>query len=142
MAVRDGEAQAGPAVAGPGDIAGQTIGLGVWALGVLQERMLAKLAAYQADPENNEPPTDTELWRLADAGQKMAGMVARSKVNVAPPDLSGFRAGATGLPSQRMGHSRLRVVDGERRPVKDEGRADRKHYNKRARQEGGPLLPE
>lgn len=135
MAVRHGAQEAGPAVASPGDIAGTTIGLGVWALGVLQERMLDKIAA-------GEEVSEHDLWRLADAGQKMAGMVARSKLNIAPPDLSGFRAGASGLPSPRMGGHRVRTVEGERRPVKDEGRADRKHYNARARQEGGPLLPE
>lgn len=119
-------------------IAGKTIAAGQWALGELIARMEKRLA--EENPER--PVTDVELWRVVDAGAKMAGVVARSKVTLAPEDLSGFIAGKNGTPSPRFGTTRMRVIEGEARAVLDYGRADRKRYNRRARQEGGPVLPE
>lgn len=53
-----------------------------------------------------------------------------------------FRANTDGpLPSDRMGHTRVRVIEGQARPVADEGPADREAYSDRAAQEGGIELP-
>lgn len=52
-----------------------------------------------------------------------------------------FRAGSAPLPGPRFGNVRVREIEGESRPVVDEGRADRLDYNERARMEGKPLLP-
>ncbi len=112
----------------------------MWALGILSERLAERLTAHELDPENNPPVSDNDLWRLAEAGQKMAGVVARSKVPISTPNLEGFRAGAGGLPSPRMSGHRIRSVDGERRPVRDEGYADREEYNRKARERGGETL--
>lgn len=53
----------------------------------------------------------------------------------------GFRAGSAPLPSERIGHHRIRVVDGVSRPIVDEGPADREHFSERSKAEGGPGLP-
>lgn len=42
--------------------------------------------------------------------------------------------------SPRMGHQRVHQIEGEGRPVRDVGQADRDHYNERARDEGSPTL--
>lgn len=57
-----------------------------------------------------------------------------------PPASGGFMDGSAPRPSGRMAHHRVRVVDGESRPVVDEGPKDRAAYNARAAQEGGPRL--
>lgn len=78
---------------------------------------------------------------MIDAGTKLAMSQASIKAAGKPfgdadVDENAAFAGS-GEVGQRLGHSRIRVVDGERRPVVDEGKADRDHYNERAAQEGG-----
>lgn len=53
----------------------------------------------------------------------------------------GFRAGSAPLPSTRVGHHRVRVVDGVSRVITDEGPADREHFSERSKAEGGEGLP-
>lgn len=81
-----------------------------------------------------------------DAGLKLATSQAQIKAAGRPfgaddDSDEGFRAGSDPEPSPRMGHHRIRVIDGEGRPVRDTGPADRAAYNERARQEGSPELP-
>lgn len=78
--------------------------------------------------------------QLTDAGIRLATSQATIKAAGKPfgdADLDENSAFMGRDVSPRMGHSRVRVIDGERRPVVDEGKADRDHYNERAAQEGG-----
>lgn len=52
-----------------------------------------------------------------------------------------FRDASAPVPSPRFGDQRVRVIDGEARPIVDRGPADREHYSERARAEGGEGLP-
>lgn len=52
----------------------------------------------------------------------------------------GFRTGS-GAPSVRMGHHRIRTIEGEARVVADQGPADRARYNEGAEQDASPKLP-
>lgn len=91
-------------------------------------------------------PTDL-LLKLADLGTKLAtsqaSILARGMDMTREKDeeIEGFRTGSAPLPSQRMGHSRVRVIDGESRPVHDEGPSDRHDYNEAAREQGSITLP-
>jgi hypothetical protein len=86
----------------------------------------------------------TLVKMLVDVGAKLAmsqaAIKSREPSQPQLDDDEGFRAGAGGVPSPRMGHARIRDVDGETRPVHDEGPADRDRYNRRAEQEGSPKL--
>lgn len=100
------------------------------------------------DLEKAGQPVPIELaLKLADLGTKLATSEASIRARGAmlagqqDDDIEGFRSGSAPLPSQRMGHSRVRVVDGVSTPIRDEGPADRAHYSERARQEGSPELP-
>lgn len=77
------------------------------------------------------------LYPIAMMGARMATSAAslskRNPLELPPQGNSGFRRNP---PSQRMGHSRIRVIDGEAQPVHDEGPADREDYNARAAMEG------
>ena len=115
------------------------IQLGVYALDELKARI-------HRMEEKGEAVPDKVLWQLADLGaklsQSLAGMAARgSRQEQDDDEVGGFREGSAPLPSQRFGGSRIRTIEGEARPVVDEGRADRMAYNERARQEGSPTLP-
>lgn len=95
--------------------------------------------------ENKEVPIALVKMAL-DAGGKLAMSQAAIKAQGRPfgqdDDADdGFRTGAGDAPSTRMGHHRIRTVEGESRPIRDTGPADRAAYNERARQEGSPELP-
>lgn len=112
--------------------------VGIKGLGLLQDR----IATLQA--EGKEVPL--ALVKLAvDVGSKLAMSQAAIKAAGKPwgdqDDDDGFRAGSAPEPSPRFGHHRIRTIDGEARPVKDMGPADRDRFNERARQEGSPELP-
>lgn len=122
----------------------KSLQLGVHALEALQKRI-------DNAAEGEEPLTLPQLFELAELGAKMAVSAAmlgsRDKSPLDPPSLTpgvddggGFLAGSAPAPSGRMGHSRVRVIEGSPRPVHDEGPKDREHYNGRADQEGGPRL--
>ena len=87
------------------------------------------------------------LLKLADLGTKLAtsqaSILARGLDLAREKDdeIEGFRSGSAPLPSERINGTRVRVIEGEARPVVDRGPADRQHYSKRARQEGSPTLP-
>ena len=87
------------------------------------------------------------LYKMADIGMRLAtseaALVARGAKmrRDAEEEDEGFRAGAMPPPGPRFGNSRVRVIEGEARPIVDRGLADRLHYNETARQEGSPELP-
>jgi hypothetical protein len=83
-----------------------------------------------------------QLERLASLGiglaKTQALIIAKGqRIGEASDEDDGFRAKEA---SPRMGHSRVRQIEGENRPVHDEGQADRDHYNERARDEGSPTI--
>lgn len=124
---------------------------------------LAKLQARMDDP--TAELTNAELLAIANLGGRYAMSAAtlrqrgqsplpgdegyvppEDSLPPKPPELSagdvedGFLAGSAPAPSKRMGHSRVRVVEGVARPVYDEGPMDRARYNERADQEGRPRI--
>lgn len=114
------------------------IQLGVYALEKLRADIIAMEEAHVEIP----PRT---LWQMAELGAKLAmsqaAMFARgSKIEETGDEMAGFRAGEAPLPSQKFGDHRIRTIDGEARPVTDRGTADRRTYNKRAKQEGSPTF--
>ncbi len=107
------------------------------------ELLLARIETYE---HSGETVPDSLLKLALDTSKALALSQAniRAKGQRIEPEESDedFRAASAPKPSERMGHARVRVIEGERRAVTDSGRADRKTYNKRARQEGAPVLPE
>ncbi len=92
-------------------------------------------------------PIDTKtLLEMAKLGTRLATTQASLQVRGAKFTHGGededehWRGSADNLPSTRIQHHRIRNIDGEVRPVLDEGPADREDYNERARREGSPLL--
>jgi hypothetical protein len=100
----------------------------------------------EAETAGEALPTQL-LLKLADLGAKLATSEASIRTRGAAmsdsgnDELEGFRSGSAPLPSERIGHQRIRVIDGEARPVRDEGPTDRARFNERAREEGSPTLP-
>lgn len=78
---------------------------------------------------------------IVDAGLKLATSQASIKAagrtfgDEAGDENEAFRGSAD--VGRRFGHQRIRRIEGERRPVADNGLTDRAHYNERAAQEGG-----
>ena len=116
------------------------LSIGYKAIEQLEKRIDALVA-------EGKPVSMDLLLRLADLGTKLAtsqaSIVARGAAmnNDRDDEIEGFRSGSAPLPSQRFGSSRIRVIEGQARPIIDEGPADRRAYNERARQEGSPTLP-
>lgn len=96
---------------------------------------------------NNEtPPTDLllQVTRLGvQLATSQAGILAKGidMNREKEEEIAGFRAGAGPEPSPRFGDHRVRVIEGEARPVVDRGRADRREYNEKAAEDGSPILP-
>lgn len=115
--------------------------LGLFALQELQ-RNIEKLKAQ------GKPIPNRTLWQLADLGAKVAtsqaGILARRGGSLDESDdgMGGFREGSAPLPSARFGDSRIRTIEGQSRPIKDRGPADRRDYNATAAQSGSPRLPD
>lgn len=113
----------------------------------LGNRSLELLATRLEEQVNKgEAVPIATLMKMAELGAKLATTQATIKARSLPwgddsDAEEGFRVGSMPEPSQRVGHHRIRVIDGEARPVKDEGPADREHYSARAREEGGEGLP-
>lgn len=109
-------------------------------MGAAAQRMLAERINDALD--RGEVPDEKLVMKLADMGAQFA----RSQASLMAKGLrfngeeededDAFRGPADDLPSKRMGHHRVRTIEGERRPVADEGPADREHFNERARHEG------
>lgn len=104
------------------------------------------LARIERAEKAGEPVPDSLIKLALDTSKTLALSQAtiRARGQRIEPEESDedFRASSAPTASDRMGHARVRVIDGERRPITDSGRADRAHYNKRARNEGAPVLPE
>lgn len=108
-------------------------------------RGLELLIARIEDMEHRGEEVPMSVIKMViDTGTKLASSQAAIRAAGKPfgsgeDDLTeGFRGGEDVSP--RFGGNRVRVIDGERRPVADEGPADREHFNKRARMEGSPEL--
>lgn len=89
--------------------------------------------------DEGKPVPDALVMKLADMGAQFAktqaALVAKGlKMSEDEDEDDAFRGKDT--PSPRVGHTRVRTIDGEARAVHDEGPADRARYNERARQEG------
>lgn len=103
--------------------------------------LLARITDMEARGE--EVPLSI-ITKIIDTGTKLASSQAAIRAAGKPfgsgeDDLNdGFRGGDDISP--RFDGVRVRVIDGQKRPVADEGPADRAHYNARARQEGSPEL--
>jgi hypothetical protein len=116
------------------------IALGAKAIELLTEKVA------EAQRNNVELPTDL-LLKLADQGSKLAASAAALSVkgyelsHDKEEELEGFRSGSAPIPLRASKHHTITVIDGEARPVTDEGRGDRRDYNARAREEGGTELP-
>lgn len=106
--------------------------------------LLAKIEKMQQ--EDKDVPVDL-LLKAAEIGTKLATSAAQLEMRGfelerhREEETEGFRAGSMPLPSDRLGHHRIRVIEGVARPVTDEGRADRREYNERAEEEGQATLP-
>jgi hypothetical protein len=98
------------------------------------------------EEKGDDVPTEL-LLKAADIGTKLATSAASLRTRglelerEQEEEIEGFRAGSMALPGPDMHGTRVRVIDGEARPVTDRGRADRREYNERAEQEGLPTLP-
>lgn len=104
--------------------------------------LLTRIEALQ----HENKPVPENLMKLAiDAGQRLAVSQASLQRSGAmfhddeAEDDSFLAAGREEGP--RFAHHRIRVIDGEARPVADQGPADRATYDARARREGGAGLP-
>lgn len=114
-------------------------------LGIQGLELLTKRVQKLIDTEQEVPLA--LIKQIVDTGAKLA--MSQASIKAAGKGFGGddgdenegFRIGAGDDASPRIGHSRVRTIDGERVPVVDEGPADRADYNERARQEGRPLLP-
>lgn len=115
----------------------------------LGNRALELLATRLAKMEQDDEDIPAALlMKFADLAGKLATTQATLrarglKMGEENDEDEGFRAGSVegGIPSGKFRHQRIRVVDGEARPVTDNGRGDRERYSKRSREEGGSGLP-
>lgn len=112
----------------------------------LANMSLDLLTARLEDRLRQDPASvpSAELMAYAEFGKSLAVSAAalkRGGINVfgGPNDRNaGFRGAGEGgdAPSPRMGHHRVRMIEGTARPVTDEGPKDRAEYNARAAEEG------
>ena len=82
------------------------------------------------------------LEKLADMGaafaKTQAQLMARGvRFEADPHEDESFMGSDDERPSTRIGHARIRTVEGERRPIADEGPKDRDAVNKRQLERGG-----
>lgn len=118
---------------------GRGIELGNRGLELLAGRVEKMIAAGEDVPM-------ATLKMIAELGAKLATTQATirargGRVDDGGDEEEGFRAGVAPLPSQRFNHTRIRVIDGDATPMRDEGPADRAHFSERNRMEGGSGLP-
>jgi len=108
---------------------------------------LEKILERLNDPDKE--PTQTLLLAAANLGAQLAkaqaAIVTKGMRFVLEDDgaIDGFMGSDEDEegPSPRFGSYRVRTIEGVRRPVRDEGPADRMQYNEKARQMGNPELP-
>lgn len=108
-------------------------------MGAAAQRLLAE--RINAAIDAGDEPDPKLVMKLADMGasfaKTQATLVAKGlKFGEDESEDEAFRGSEDDLPSPRMGHQRVRTVNGERQVVRDEGPKDRERYNKRAREEG------
>jgi hypothetical protein len=90
-------------------------------------------------------PSNALLLQVANIGTRLAhaqaAIVTRGMRFVMEDDdaIGGFMGEDETSP--RFGSYRVRTIEGVRVPVRDEGPADRRKYNERAREEGSVELP-
>jgi len=98
--------------------------------------------------DTEKPPSQAMLMAAANLGaglaKAQAAIVTKGMRFVLEDDgaIEGFASDDEDDPSQRFGSYRIRTIEGERRPVLDEGPADRAAYNDKAKESGAPLLPD
>lgn len=98
--------------------------------------------------DTEHPPSQQMLMAAANLGSSLAkaqaAIVTKGMRFELEDDgaIEGFASDDTGDPSPRFGSYRIRTINGERRPVFDEGPADRARYNDKAKESGAPLLPD
>jgi hypothetical protein len=112
-------------------------------MGEAAQRLLAERINMAI--EAGEIPDAKLVMKLADMGaafaRTQASLMAKGmKFGQDEDDDDAFRGSEETLPGPRIGHNRVRVVDGERRPVLDQGPADRERHRRRAEQEGSEGL--
>lgn len=112
------------------------VSIGVAGLKLLQERV-------QGMVDRGEEVPLALIKQIVDTGAKLAMSQAQLRTRghafeEEDDENDGFRGGEDVSP--RFGSYRVRTVEGESRPVYDEGPTDRKRFNERARQEGSPEL--
>lgn len=108
-------------------------------MGEAATRLLAE--RINAMIERGEEPDPKLVMKLADMGaafaRSQAALMARGlKFGEEEDDDAAFMGSDEERPGPRIGHSRVKMVDGERRPVHDEGPADRAKHRKRREAEG------
>lgn len=115
--------------------------VGIRGLELLEKRIKA------IEERGEEVPLDL-IRTMVEAGGKLATSQAQIRSRGAKMgddiDDDAFRRAASPEPdgnAPRIGHLRIRTIDGEARPVSDEGPGDRADYNERAAKEGLPGLP-
>lgn len=112
------------------------VDIGVKGLEMLQKRIDGMI-------ERGEEVPLALIKQIVDTGAKLAMSQAQLRTRghafeEEDDENDGFRGAADVSP--RFGSYRVRTVEGESRPVFDEGPTDRKRYNERAKQEGSPEL--
>ncbi|HEY6056454.1 MAG TPA: hypothetical protein VIV06_00400 [Candidatus Limnocylindrales bacterium] len=120
------------------------IEVGIKGLDLLRARIEA-IEQAPADAHGNKPEVPMSLITLAiSSGSKLALAQASIRARGArlddDDDDDSFRGAGGEEPGQRIGHHRIRVIEGESRPIRDGGRADRDAYNRTAIEEGAPRL--
>jgi len=108
----------------------------------LLERRIARI-----EEDGGEVPLDL-IKMLVEAGAKLSTSQAQIRSRGVKmhedSDDDAFRRAAspeTDGEVPRVGHVRVRTIDGESRPVRDVSRSDRAAYNERAKREGNPGIP-
>lgn len=108
-------------------------------MGEAAQRMLAETINRALD--EGDIPDPKLVMKLADMGasfaRTQASLMAKGlKFGQDENDDDAFRGGEDTLPGMAVKGTRTRIIDGERRVVRDRGRKDREGFNKRAREEG------
>jgi len=92
--------------------------------------------------DEDKPVPTSLLTKLAEMGSQFARtqaqLIARGvRFTEDDDEDEAFRGKPDDLPSPPIGgHTRIRTIDGERRPIADEGRKDREEYARRRADEG------
>jgi hypothetical protein len=115
--------------------------------GIQMGEAAARLMAERINAaiEAGDEPDPKLVMKLADMGasfaKTQASLMSKGlKFGQEENEDDAFRGSAETLPSANIGHTRVRLIDGERRPVRDRGPADRERHRRRAEEEGSEGL--